>query len=147
MLVLGQASLDDLAARAGRHFPVERFRPNLLLDGLDAYAEDGIDELAIGDVRLKLVKPCTRCIITTTDQETGARDGDEPLRTLRGYRHDARLQGITSRRMPSCWTASAHSCVSARRSIARCARSGHHYIGGSSAPPIFGKVRTHFTPR
>ena len=95
LLVLSQASLDDLAARAGRFFPVERFRPNLLLDGVEAYAEDRIDELVIGDVRLRLVKPCTRCIITTTDQESGARDGEEPLRTLRGYRHDARLQGVT----------------------------------------------------
>lgn len=95
LLVLGQASLDDLALRAGRPFPVERFRPNLLLDGLAAYEEDRIDELAIGAVRLRLVKPCTRCIVTTTDPRTGARDGDEPLRTLRSYRHDARLQGVT----------------------------------------------------
>ena len=94
LLLLSQASLDDLAARAGRRFPVERFRPNILLDGVDAYAEDRIDELHAGAVRLKVVKPCTRCIITTTDQSTGARDGDEPLRTLRSYRHDARLQGV-----------------------------------------------------
>ena len=95
LLVLSQASLDDLAARTGRHFPVERFRPNLLLDGVAAYAEDQIDELTIGPVRLRMVKPCTRCIITTTDPRTGSRDGDEPLRTLRGYRHDVRLQGAT----------------------------------------------------
>ncbi len=95
LLVLSQASLDDLAARAGRPFPVERFRPNILLDGLDAYAEDRIDELSIGPVRLKLVKPCTRCSITTTDQQSGARADDEPLRTLRGYRYDARLKGVT----------------------------------------------------
>lgn len=95
LLVLGQASLDDLALRAGQRFAVERFRPNLLLEGLDAYAEDCISELSIGAARLRLVKPCTRCIITTTDPQTGTRDGDEPLRTLRSYRHDARLQGVT----------------------------------------------------
>ena len=94
LLVLGQASLDDLAARAGRSFPVERFRPNILLDGLDAYAEDRIGELTLGAVRLKLVKPCTRCSITTTDPQTGERIDDEPLRTLRAYRYDARLQGV-----------------------------------------------------
>lgn len=95
LLVLGAGSLDDLAARAGRRFPVERFRPNLLLDGLAPYEEDRIEELVIGAVRLRLVKPCTRCVITTTDQARGERDGDEPLRTLRSYRHDARLQGVT----------------------------------------------------
>ena len=94
LLLLSQASLDDLAVRAGRRFPVERFRPNILLDGVPAYAEDGIDELRVGEVRLRVVKPCTRCVITTTDQLTGERDGDEPLRTLRSYRHDARLQGV-----------------------------------------------------
>jgi len=95
LLVLSQASLDDLAARAGRRFSLDRFRPNLLLDGLEAYAEDRIEELSIGVVRLRLVKPCTRCVITTTDPHSGTRDGDEPLRTLRSYRHDARLQGVT----------------------------------------------------
>lgn len=95
LLVLSQASLDDLATRAGRRFPVERFRPNLLLDGVAPYAEDQIDALTIGAARLRMVKPCTRCIITTTDPQTGVRDGDEPLRTLRSYRHDARLQGVT----------------------------------------------------
>jgi hypothetical protein len=95
VLVLGNASLADLAARAGRPFPVERFRPNLVLDGLDAYGEDRIDELAVGAVRLRLVKPCTRCVITATDQACGERDGEEPLRTLRSYRYDARLQGVT----------------------------------------------------
>ena len=94
LLLLSRASLDDLAARAGRRFPVERFRPNILLDGVEAYAEDRMDELHAGAVRLKVVKPCTRCIITTTDQSSGERDGDEPLRTLRSYRHDARLQGV-----------------------------------------------------
>ena len=95
LLVLGQGSLDDLAARAGRRFPVERFRPNLLLEGLAPYQEDRIAELQVGAVRLRLVKPCTRCVITTTDQARGERDGDEPLRTLRTFRYDARLKGVT----------------------------------------------------
>ena len=94
LLVLGRASLDDLAARAGRHFPVERFRPNLLLDGLAPYEEDRIETLVIGGVQLRLVKPCTRCVITTTDQARGERDGEEPLRTLRTYRHDRALKGV-----------------------------------------------------
>ena len=95
LLVLSQGSLDDLAARAGRHFPVERFRPNLLLEGLAPFQEDRIAELHVGAVRLRLVKPCTRCVITSTDQQRGERDGDEPLRTLRTFRYDARLKGVT----------------------------------------------------
>jgi uncharacterized protein YcbX len=47
-----------------------------------------------GPVTLRLVKPCTRCIITTTEQATAERDGDEPLRTLRGYRWRAELRGV-----------------------------------------------------
>ena len=46
-------------------------------------------------MRLRRVKPCTRCTITTTDQWTGTVDGDEPLRTLKTYRWDPRLRGVT----------------------------------------------------
>ncbi len=94
ILVIGEASLADLNRRVGRDLPMDRFRPNLVLAGLEPYAEDDIDELRIGAVRLRLVKPCTRCVITTTDQLTGTRDGDEPLRTLRSYRHDPQLRGV-----------------------------------------------------
>lgn len=93
LLVLSQASLDDLNARLAAPLPVDRFRPNLLLDGVDAYDEDHIDELRSGDVALKLVKPCTRCQVTTIDQRTLER-GLEPLRTLAGYRHNAVLDGV-----------------------------------------------------
>ena len=95
ILVANLASLADLNARMGRELSMERFRPNIVLGDLPAYAEDRIDELRCGKVRLKLVKPCTRCVITTTDQQTGQRDGDEPLRTLRSFRHDKSVQGVT----------------------------------------------------
>jgi uncharacterized protein YcbX len=65
----------------------------VLLSGVDAFLEDHIDELKIGGVTLKLVKPCTRCQITTTDQSTAA-VGVEPLRTLAGYRFSAALDGV-----------------------------------------------------
>ena len=93
VLVLSHASLDDLNARLATPLPVNRFRPNLLLSGVEAYDEDHIDLLATGEVRLKLVKPCTRCQVTTTDQTTLER-GLEPLRTLAGYRHNAVLDGV-----------------------------------------------------
>jgi uncharacterized protein YcbX len=98
VLVVGRASLDDLNRRLdgqrGGALPMNRFRPNVVLDGLDPYDEDHVDTLAIGGVVLKLVKPCTRCEITTTDQATGRR-GIEPLRTLSTYRRDDRLAGVT----------------------------------------------------
>lgn len=95
LLAISTASLDDLNARLPMPLPMNRFRPNLVLDGLPAYGEDGLGEFRIGDqVRLRAVKPCMRCAITTTDQDTGAVDGAEPLRTLKTYRWNARLHGI-----------------------------------------------------
>lgn len=95
LLVLSQAALDDLNARLPQPLPVDRFRPNLLIDGCTAHAEDGWRALRAGDAEIALVKPCTRCAITTTNQQTGEVEGEEPLRTLRSYRWDARLRGIT----------------------------------------------------
>jgi MOSC domain-containing protein len=97
LLVIGQASLDDLNARlAGRGenaLPMNRFRPNLVLSGLDAYEEDHLDTIAMDGVVLRLVKPCTRCVTTTTDQATAAR-GVEPLQTLGAYRYHESLAGV-----------------------------------------------------
>ena len=94
ILVLNSASLADLNQRLVVPLPLNRFRPNLVLEGLQPYDEDRIDELLGDGVRLKLVKPCTRCRITATNQDTGEFEGDEPLRTLRSYRYDARLHGV-----------------------------------------------------
>lgn len=98
LLVIGQASLDDLngklVARGLAKLPMNRFRPNIVVDGLQPYDEDHVDTLAIGEVVLELVKRCTRCEVTTTDQDT-ARRSQEPLRTLSSYRRDDRLAGVT----------------------------------------------------
>jgi uncharacterized protein YcbX len=93
-LVISQASLDDLNTRLPAALPMNRFRPNIVLEDLPSYAEDRIHELEIGGVHLRLVKPCTRCAITTTDQYTAARETDEPLRTLRRYRFSRELKGV-----------------------------------------------------
>jgi len=97
VLVIGAASLADLNARlvAGGSpaLPMNRFRPNLVVDGLEPYDEDHLDTLSIGAAVLKMVKPCIRCQITTTDQDS-AEVGIEPLPTLAGYRHDAPLGGV-----------------------------------------------------
>jgi uncharacterized protein len=94
VLVASEASLADLNGRLATPLPIDRFRPNVLLAGIDAYDEDHIDELTIGGATLKLVKPCTRCQITTTDQAT-AKVGIEPLPTLAMYRYNAALEGVT----------------------------------------------------
>jgi hypothetical protein len=65
---------------------MNRFRPNLVVAGSPAFAEDGWGSIRIGGIAMDVVKPCARCVVTTTDQTTGARTGDEPLRTLAGYR-------------------------------------------------------------
>jgi uncharacterized protein YcbX len=94
VLVISRASLSELNSRLPRPLPMERFRPNLVIDGVEAYDEDRIHELRVGDVTLRLVKPCTRCSITTTDQQVGAVDGMEPLLTLKSYRYDRALLGV-----------------------------------------------------
>jgi uncharacterized protein YcbX len=73
---------------------MNRFRPNIVIAGLPAYDEDHLDTIELDDVVIKLVKPCTRCITTTTDQATAIR-GVEPLSTLAGYRHNDAFGGVT----------------------------------------------------
>jgi uncharacterized protein len=100
VLVASTASLDELnrrlAERGQAPVTMERFRPNLVLDGLDAHGEDFVDEITLeapeGPVRLKLVKPCSRCTIPNVDPHT-AETGHEPSDTLSSYRADARLNG------------------------------------------------------
>lgn len=87
LLVIGQASLDDLSQRIGRPMDMLRFRPNLVIEGSEAFAEDGWKRLRIGDVEFRAVKPCSRCILTTIDPHTGERSADrEPFATLETYR-------------------------------------------------------------
>lgn len=94
ILVCNTASLDDLNSRMPVSVPMERFRPNLVLDGLAPFAEDRIAALELGDVTLRLVKPCTRCVITSTDQRSGERSTN-PLPVLRQFRFDRALKGVT----------------------------------------------------
>jgi MOSC domain-containing protein len=94
LLVIGRESLADLNSRLGSALPMNRFRPNIVLEGIGPYDEDRIDELRGEGLCLRLVKPCTRCRITTTDQDTARLDGKEPLHTLKSYRFDAQLHGV-----------------------------------------------------
>jgi uncharacterized protein YcbX len=84
-LLISQASLDDLNARLDQPVPMLRFRPNLVVSGCEAYAEDGWKRIRIGDIEFRVAKPCSRCVIPTIDFATGER-GREPLQTLMTYR-------------------------------------------------------------
>jgi MOSC domain-containing protein len=84
-LLISEESLADLNRRMAQPLPMNRFRPNLVIAGGEPYQEDGWTRIAIGGIGLRVVKPCGRCLVTTTDQNTGER-GKEPLRTLATYR-------------------------------------------------------------
>lgn len=94
ILVCNRASLEALNQRMPAPVGMERFRPNLVLEGLPAFAEDRIAALHIGTVILNLVKPCTRCVITSLDQRTGA-PSTNPLPVLKEFRMDRVLHGVT----------------------------------------------------
>jgi uncharacterized protein YcbX len=114
LLVVGQASLDDLNARLnGKGAPsigIDRFRPNIVLTGLDAYEEDYVEALSADvaakngasddpRVELRLVKLCARCPMPTIDQARGAPDPEwpnEPTDTMLGYRVSARFNGAVT---------------------------------------------------
>lgn len=90
-LLLSEASLADLndrlVAQGEEALPMNRFRPNIVVGGCEAYAEDAWPTFGIGSLRFRNAGPCARCIVTTTDQQTASR-GKEPLRTLATYRRD-----------------------------------------------------------
>lgn len=83
--IVGSGSMADLNARLEHPIGVERFRPNIYVEGPPAFDEDFWGEVRIGQCTLRVVKPCPRCAVTTVDPATGER-GSEPLRTLSAYR-------------------------------------------------------------
>lgn len=89
LLLVSEESLEELnrrlAATGEAALPMDRFRPNIVVRGVEPHAEDGWGELRVGTMTLHGVKLCARCAITTTDQQT-AETGKEPLRTFAGYR-------------------------------------------------------------
>lgn len=92
LLITSNTSLSDLNGRLGQPLPMNRFRPNIVIDGLVAFEEDYLTALVRDEVRLWIIKPAARCEVTMTDQAT-ASVGVEPLRTLSTYRIDERIQG------------------------------------------------------
>lgn len=99
ILLIGQSSLDDLNARlaqAGRAaLPMNRFRPNIVVEGIDAFEEDFVEAFSDGEITLRPVKPCARCPIPSVDQATGI-PGPDPLDILQTYRANARMDGAVT---------------------------------------------------
>jgi len=85
VMLISQASLDDLNSRLESPIPMARFRPNIVISGSEPFAEDNWRQLKIGNLSLRLVKPCSRCVIPSIDIETAER-GPEPTKTLVSYR-------------------------------------------------------------
>jgi uncharacterized protein YcbX len=94
LLLVTRAAVDGLNARMAKPVSPLRFRPNLIVDGAAAHAEDGWARIRVGDVEFEVGKACVRCVFTIVDPERGERDpGGEPLRTLVGYRRGE--EGVT----------------------------------------------------
>lgn len=85
-LVIGEASLADLNSKIDERLPMNRFRPNIVVTGSEAFAEDNWKRISVGDAVFRSTKPCARCVITTIEQARGEFDGKEPLKTLASYR-------------------------------------------------------------
>lgn len=74
LLIISQASLNDLNTRLDTPVPMDRFRPNLVISGSEPFAEDSWKRLRIGETVIDLVKPCSRCAIPSIDQRNARRD-------------------------------------------------------------------------
>ncbi len=96
MLVISEASLGDLndklKAQGREPLPMNRFRPNIVIGGVEAFEEDYAESFKIGDATLKPVKPCPRCPIPSIDQATGE-FGPDPLDILQSYRSNPKVDG------------------------------------------------------
>lgn len=85
LLLISQASLDDLNKRLTTPIKMNRFRPNIVVQGCEAFAEDQWKQIRIGEVVYRIVKPCSRCVIPSINTETAEKE-EEPLKTLMTYR-------------------------------------------------------------
>lgn len=98
LLIIGEGSLKDINDRLEqnaeredraaefRRLPMNRFRPNIVVNGSDAFAEDDWKRVRVGEAAFRSTKPCERCVMTTVDQQRGEFDGKDPLKTLATYR-------------------------------------------------------------
>lgn len=87
LLITNLASLEELNGRLDSPVEMRRFRPNVVVEGAEPWAEDRWRRLVAGSAVFDLVKPCSRCVMTTVDPDAGVKDASaQPLRTLSSYR-------------------------------------------------------------
>jgi len=85
-LMISEASLDDLNQKVDIELSVNRFRPNIVIAGCEAYAEDSLGHFRINQNDFFAVKPCSRCVITTINPDNAKKESREPLKSLAKYR-------------------------------------------------------------
>lgn len=97
LLLIGEGSLAEVNERLHDIYhneeygeklplPMNRFRPNLVVQGSDPFEEDGWAKIRVGEAIFRVPKPCARCVMTTVDQARGEFDGKEPLKTIASFR-------------------------------------------------------------
>jgi len=85
-LIANEASLGELNSRLTERVGIDRFRPNFVVNAAEAFAEDNWKSVSIGTEDFHVAKPCGRCVMTTVNQQTGVKNGVEPLKTLASFR-------------------------------------------------------------
>jgi uncharacterized protein len=93
VLVISQASHTALNRKLPEAVPMNRFRPNIVLSGVEDHDEDYITHARCGEVALRFINPCFRCNLTSIDQQIG-RPGFDPLPVLATYRYDEAAKGV-----------------------------------------------------
>jgi len=93
-LLISEESLADLNTRLPESIPMGRFRPNIVVRGCAPYDENTWNVVRAGDIVFGCARTCLRCVISSTDQQTGIRHGAEPLRTLATYRSSPAGNGV-----------------------------------------------------
>lgn len=100
VLIASVSSLADLNAKLDTPVGMDRFRPNIVVDGLEAWAEETTPGLRVGTMTFRTPKKCARCVVTTTDQVTGVVTGKEPLRTLALHRREGNNANFAMNAIP-----------------------------------------------
>jgi uncharacterized protein len=85
LLIVSLASIDMLNEKLEQKVSIDRFRPNIIIDGCPAHAEDDWHRIAIGDIEIQLAKPCSRCVIPSIDQHSSEKH-PTILKALASYR-------------------------------------------------------------
>ena len=139
-----EGSLADLNMRSSVVVPMNRFRPNIVVSGFPPYAEDNWKRIAVGEIQLRWIKPCTRCVTTMTDQVTGERERREPLYTLSTYRRWGREvvfgHYLVSETMSGTIEVGDRVAILEHRLVVSTSQSGPRSRDASGEPPSNSKI-------